>query len=113
MNIKIICVGKLKEKYLKDGIDEYIKRIKRFADVKIIENADEPIPDKASQAQEKLVLKCEGERIKKHIMPRDYVISLCVEGKQMQSKEFAKCISNITVDGYSTIDFIIGGSLGI
>lgn len=113
MNIKIICVGKLKEKYLKDGIDEYVKRIKRFADVKIIENADEPIPDKASQAQEKLVLKCEGERIKKHIMPRDYVISLCVEGKQMQSEEFAKCISNITVDGYSTIDFIIGGSLGI
>ena len=113
MKIKIICVGKIKEKYLKDAIDEYSKRISRFAKLEIIELADEKIPDNASKAEEEKVIKTEGEKIAKHLSPKDYIIALCVEGKNISSEELAQKFSDITVSGASSITFIIGGSLGI
>ncbi|MBQ2968488.1 MAG: 23S rRNA (pseudouridine(1915)-N(3))-methyltransferase RlmH [Clostridia bacterium] len=113
MKIKMIVLGKLKEKYLKDGIGEYVKRMSRFCDTEIIELNDEKIPDNPSQSEEKTVLAKEAERIKKHIGQKDYVISLCVEGKQLTSEELASKMSDISLSGYSTVDFIIGGSLGL
>lgn len=113
MKIKIICVGKLKEKYLKDGILEYTKRLSRFCKTEIIEVNDEKIPDNASKSLEDIVIKNEGEKILKHIQKGEYIISLCVEGKSISSTELADNLKNITLSGNSTITFIIGGSLGI
>ena len=113
MKIKLITLGKLKETYLKDGIGEYVKRMSRFCDTEIIELNDEKIPDNPSQSEEKAVLAKEAERIKKHIGQKDYVISLCVEGKQLTSEKLAAKMSDISLSGYSTVDFIIGGSLGL
>jgi len=113
MKIKIICVGKLKEKYLKDAIDEYSKRLSRFCTFQITEVPDEKIPDNASSSDEKKVLSTEGEKILKLLMPSDYVISLCVEANQMPSEKFARTISDITLSGKSSICFVIGGSLGL
>ncbi|MBE7049522.1 MAG: 23S rRNA (pseudouridine(1915)-N(3))-methyltransferase RlmH [Ruminococcaceae bacterium] len=113
MKINIICVGKLKEKYLKDAIDEYSKRLKRFCTFSIIELPDEKIGDNPSDAEEKKVLKTEGEKILKSIQSDDYVFALCVEGKEISSERFAKELSNLMVSGKSTVDFVIGGSLGL
>ena len=113
MNIKIICIGKLKEKYLLDGIGEYSKRISKYANVEIIELPDEPIPDNPSQKEIDSIKKKEADKIQAHIDSHDYVCALDLSGKQLTSEEFAEKMGNITVQGYSTIDFIIGGSLGI
>ncbi|HEM3578006.1 TPA: 23S rRNA (pseudouridine(1915)-N(3))-methyltransferase RlmH [Streptococcus suis] len=113
MKIKLITVGKLKEKYLKDGIAEYSKRLGRFTKLELIELADEKTPDKASQAENEQILKKEAERIIAKIGDRDYVIALVIEGKQFPSEEFSKKLSDIAVSGYSDITFIIGGSLGL
>ena len=113
MKIKIICVGKLKEKYLKDAISEYTKRLSRFATVEITELSDEKIPDNASEAEEEKVLISEGEKILRFVSPSDYVISLCVEGNSLSSEDFAKKLSQLTLSGKSTLCFIIGGSLGL
>lgn len=109
----MIVLGKLKEKYLKDGIAEYGKRLSRFCDFKIIELADEKIPDNPSPAQEKEVLKKEGEKVLKQLQPNDYVIPLCVEGTCLSSEQLAKTIENAGNNGFSSIAFIIGGSLGL
>ena len=113
MRIKIICVGKLKEKYLKDGIDEYIKRLKRFSNVEIIELSDEKIPDNASVAECEKIKNSEGERIISKITNGEYIITLCIEGKQFDSEQMAQNISDILLNGYNCITFIIGGSLGL
>ena len=113
MKIKIVCVGKLKEKYLKDAIDEYTKRLSRFCTVQIIELSDEKIPDNASLAEEEKVLEAEGEKILKNISSSDYVFSLCVEGKALSSEEFAQKLFCVALSGKSTICFVIGGSLGL
>lgn len=113
MKINIICVGKLKEKYLIDAVNEYSKRLKRFCTLNIIELPDEKIPDNASLAEESQIIKAEAEKIKKYISDDDYVFSLCVEGLQLSSEGFSEKISNAMLNGKSTIDFIIGGSLGL
>ena len=113
MKINIICVGKLKEKYLADAVAEYSKRIKRFCSFSIIEVADEKIPDNASSTTEKQIIKKEAEKIQKYISDDDFVFSLCVEGTQLSSEDFSSKISSVTLSGKSTIDFIIGGSLGL
>lgn len=112
MKIKVICVGKLKEKYLVDGIKEYRKRISAYADIELIEVADERIPDRASLAQETIVKVKEGRKILDKVKQDDYMILLDVSGKQMDSVDFSKHIENCMIDGKSTIDFVIGGSLG-
>ena len=111
MKIKIVCVGKLKEKYLKDGIDEYSKRISRFAKVEIVELPDEKIPDNPSDAQCLAVIEAESEKIKKHL--EGYIIALCVEGQKLSSEKLAEKIAQIQLGGNSTITFVIGSSLGM
>ena len=112
MKIKIICVGKLKEKYLVDGIQEYVKRISGYADIELIEVADERIPDKASLAEETIVKAKEGRRILDKVKQDDYMILLDVSGQSLDSLQFADKIENCMINGKSTIDFVIGGSLG-
>ena len=112
MKIKIICVGKLKEKYLVEGIKEYTKRISGYTDIEIIEVADERIPDKASLAEEVMIKAKEGRKILDKVKQDDYVILLDVASKELDSVAFSKHIEKCMIDGKSTIDFIIGGSLG-
>ena len=113
MNINIICLGKLKEKYLLDGVNEYLKRINKYATIKIIELPDEVIPENASQKEIENIQKTEAEKIQKHVKPQDYNIALDLTGKQLTSEEFANKIQDITLKGFSTINFIIGGTTGL
>ena len=113
MKIKIVTVGKLKEKYLKDGIAEYSKRISRFAKLEMIELADEKTPDKASELENQKILETEGARILSKVGERDFVVVLAIEGKTFSSEEFSKQLEEASIKGYSTLTFIIGGSLGL
>ncbi|MDO4671112.1 MAG: 23S rRNA (pseudouridine(1915)-N(3))-methyltransferase RlmH [Aerococcus sp.] len=112
MKVRIITVGKLKEKYLKQGIAEYQKRLQRYTKWEMIEVADEPTPDEASEKEEMLIKEIEGERLLRHVRPDDFVFVLALNGELMTSEAFAKTIEQATIHGKSTIDFIIGGSLG-
>lgn len=112
MKIRIISVGKLKEKYLVEGMMEYVKRISAYADVELVEVDDERIPDKPSLAQETIVKAKEGRRILDKVKQDDFMILLDVSGKEMDSIQFAEKIENCMINGKSTIDFVIGGSLG-
>ncbi|OZS31317.1 23S rRNA (pseudouridine(1915)-N(3))-methyltransferase RlmH, partial [Streptococcus pneumoniae] len=113
MKIKVVTVGKLKEKYLKDGIAEYSKRISRFAKFEMIELSDEKKPDKASESENQKILEIEGQRILSKIADRDFVIVLAIEGKTFFSEEFSKQLEETSIKGFSTLTFIIGGSLGL
>lgn len=104
--IKIICLGKIKEDYLIKGIDEYKKRISKYQNIEIHELLDEGTTDK------KVALKKEKEKILKVINPKDYIITLEIEGKELSSQEFAKKIDEIFISN-SNITFIIGGSYGL
>ena len=113
MKIKIVTVGKLKEKYLNDGIAEYSKRISRFAAVEMIELADEKTPDRASDSENEKILDLEGNRILSKIGDREFVVVLAIEGKTLSSEEFSKQLEQASINGYSTLTFVIGGSLGL
>ena len=113
MKIKVVTVGKLKEKYLKDGIAEYSKRISRFAKLEMIELADEKTPDRASESENQKILEIEGQRILSKVADRDFVIVLAIEGKILSSEEFSKQLEEASIKGFSTLTFIIGGSLGL
>ena len=113
MKIKVVTVGKLKEKYLKDGIAEYLKRISRFAKLEMIELADEKTPDRASESENQKILEIEGQRILSKVGDRDFVIALAIEGKTFSSEEFSKQLEEASIKGFSTLTFIIGGSLGL
>lgn len=112
MNINIICVGKIKEKYFKDAIEEFEKRMGRFCSFKIIELPDRKIPDNPTKGQETAVLEAEGGDILKSIGKSDYVIAMCVEGKTLSSEEWAAKTEEILLS-HSTLTYIIGGSLGL
>ncbi|MET3558056.1 23S rRNA (pseudouridine1915-N3)-methyltransferase [Streptococcus rupicaprae] len=113
MKIKLITVGKLKEKYLKDGVAEYTKRLGRFAKVELIELTDEKTPDRASELEKQQIMAKEAERIFSKIGERDFIIALAIEGKQLPSEDFSQLIADKTSQGFSTLTFIIGGSLGL
>lgn len=113
MKIKVVTVGKLKEKYLKDGIAEYSKRISRFAKLEMIELADEKTPDRASESENQKILEIEGQRILSKVGDRDFVIALAIEGRTFSSEEFSKQLEEASIKGFSTLTFIIGGSLGL
>ncbi len=113
MKIKIVTVGKLKEKYLKDGIAEYSKRLSRFANLEMIELADEKTPDRASNSENQKILEVEGNRILSKIGDRDFVIVLAIEGTTLSSEEFSKQLERAPINGFSTLTFVIGGSLGL
>lgn len=113
MNIKIIGVGKVKEKYFKAGIAEYAKRMERYAKFEIVEVPDEKAPETLSQAEMDAVMAKEGERILAKIKDREYVYALAIKGKERSSEEFAKEINQLATYGRSDITFVIGGSLGL
>lgn len=113
MKITIITVGKIKEKYLRDAIAEYSKRLSRYCKLEIIEVADEKTPDQASETLEEQIRSKEGERILKYIRDDMYVITLEIGGKMLSSEEFAKKIETLGVQGQSSIAFVIGGSIGL
>ena len=112
MNIKVITVGKLKEKYLKAGIAEYAKRLSKFCKFEMIEVADEKAPESLSDAEMTNVKDKEGERILNKMKDKEHVIVLAIQGKQRASEEFAKEIQDLATYGKSDITFVIGGSLG-
>lgn len=113
MRITVVCVGKIKEKYFTMGIDEYSKRLSRYCKLEIIQVPDEKTPDNASEAEELMIKKKEGERILKNIKDNAYVIALAIEGKMLTSEELADKIDKLGVGGDSHIAFVIGGSLGL
>lgn len=113
MKITLITVGKIKEKYLKDAIAEYSKRLSRYCKLEIVEVADEKTPDNASDTVEDAIRDKEGERILKYIKEDAYVITLEIAGKMLTSEEMAEKINKLGVQGTSHIIFIIGGSIGL
>lgn len=113
LNVMIICVGKLKEKFWTDACNEYAKRLKGFCSFSIIEVDEEKLPDTPSPAQIQNTLEKEGQRIIAKIPKNAKIISMCIEGKQKSSEKFAKEISDLALNGASTFAFIIGGSWGL
>ncbi|MFT0803130.1 23S rRNA (pseudouridine(1915)-N(3))-methyltransferase RlmH [Bacillus swezeyi] len=113
MNISIVAIGKLKEKYLKLGIDEYIKRLSSYAKVEIIELPDEKAPENLSEQDMKIVKDKEGERLLAKISPDAHVIALAIEGKLKSSEELADNMDRLATYGKSKVTFVIGGSLGL
>jgi len=113
MKLTVIAVGKLKEKYLKEGINEYSKRLSRFCELEIIEVNDEQAPDSLSSVQEEQVKKKEAERVIKRLKPGTVLIILDVRGVKVSSPDLANKLNSYFISGKSHITFVIGGSLGI
>jgi len=113
MKITILCVGKVKEKFYRDAIDEFSKRLSRYCKLEIVEVADEKTDEQASETEIRLVKEKEGERLLKNIKDDAYVITLCIDGKQLDSEELSEKIEKLGVQGVSHIYFVIGGSLGL
>lgn len=121
MKIDIICVGKIKEKFYRDALDEYKKRLSKYCNLNVIEVQDEKTPDKASAIEEAEIKRKEGEKILKYLGGgtgkgsdgKAYVITLEINGKEIDSVELSKKIDSLGVSGVSHIQFVIGGSLGL
>jgi 23S rRNA (pseudouridine1915-N3)-methyltransferase len=113
MQIKIITVGKIKEKYLKDAIEEYSKRLRKYCTVDIIEVPDEKTPDNASEKEELQIKGKEGQSILKYVADTDYVFALAIEGKMLTTEEFSRNVKTLGSKNTEEIIFIIGGSLGL
>lgn len=113
INVTLIAVGKIKEKYFTDAIAEYSKRLTRYCKFNIIEVKDEPTPDNPSLREMELILDTEGERISSKLPKGGYIIPLCIEGKKISSTEFSNLIERTASMGKSEIVFIIGGSMGL
>ncbi|HJB27626.1 MAG TPA: 23S rRNA (pseudouridine(1915)-N(3))-methyltransferase RlmH [Candidatus Blautia faecavium] len=113
MEIRILSVGKIKEKYLTEGIKEYSKRLSRYCKLSFFQVPDEKTPDRASDALQTQIKDTEGERLMKHIREQDYVIALAIEGEMLDSVELSKRIERLGVEGKSSLVFVIGGSLGL
>lgn len=113
MQITVICVGKIKERFLKDAVDEYSKRLTRYCRLNIIEVADEMTPDNAGDAQKDIILAKEAERIISKIPSGANIVTLEIKGKELSSEELSSYIEETGTGGISHIVFIIGGSLGL
>lgn len=113
MNIKIISVGKLKEKYLVQGINEYTKRLSKYCKITLVEVPDEKAPEKLSEAEMIQVKEKEGERILAKIKEQEYVFALAINGQNPSSEDFAATLDKLQTSGKSQFAFIIGGSLGL
>ena len=119
MKIDVLCVGKIKEKFYRDAIDEYSKRLSRYCSLNVIEVADEKTPDNASDAVVEGILSKEAERLAKHLPEAtgigtdSYIITLEINGKKMTSEKLADHLNNLGINGISHIFLIIGGSLGL
>ena len=113
MKITIIAVGKIKEKFYRDAIDEYAKRLSKYCKFEVIEVADEKTPDKCSETEEQIILSKEADKILKHIRQDMFVYALAIKGKKLDSVAFANEINGLGLTGKSSIAFVIGGSLGL
>ena len=113
IRVTLICVGKIKESYFREAVQEYSKRLSGYCRLQIIEVADEKTPDGASPAEEEKILDLEGERILSKIPQGAYVVSLEIEGRKMDSVQLARWIEQKSVQGESHLVFVIGGSLGL
>ncbi|MCI8798176.1 MAG: 23S rRNA (pseudouridine(1915)-N(3))-methyltransferase RlmH [Dorea sp.] len=113
MKITLVTVGKMKEKYLRDAVAEYAKRLGKYCKLEVIETADEKTPDHASDTVEETIRAKEAERILRYIREDAFVITLEIQGKQLSSEELAKKIETLGVQGKSHIIFVIGGSIGL
>ena len=113
MNITVLAVGKLKEKYWRDAIDEYSKRLGRFCRLNITEIRESPLRANPSAADEEAVKAAEGRDILEKIRPSDYVVSLEINGKSFSSEKLAEHMKKLTISGKSSVLFVIGGSLGL
>ncbi len=112
MTVRVVCVGKLKEKYFEDACAEFQKRLSRFVTLEIVELADEKAPESLHPKDEDLVREKEGKRILKSIGPKDYVVALAIDGKQMTSEQFAAYLAEKEAEA-RPLTFVIGGSLGL
>lgn len=113
LNVKIICIGSIKEKHFKDAILEYQKRLTDFCKFSILELPEYRISNNPSNADINKALTEEGKRVLSKIKDKDEVVSLCIEGKELSSVGLSKYINDAALTGHSTVDFIIGGSFGL
>lgn len=113
LHINIICVGKLKEKYLQDALSEYSKRLSKYCNLNIIELSDEKLPNNLNDSLINQIKQKESNNILSHIEKGSYVLALDLKGKQFSSEEFSKKITDISLNSFSSITFIIGGTLGL
>ncbi len=113
MNIRIVAVGKIKEKYMQEGIKEFSKRLSRYCNLEICQVEDEKAPENLSKKEMEIVKIKEGNRILSKIPQYSYVISLVIQGKNLSSEDLADKIENLMIDGINDITFLIGGSLGL
>jgi 23S rRNA (pseudouridine1915-N3)-methyltransferase len=113
VHIQVIAVGKLKEKYLSQAIEEYLKRLGAYAKVQIVEVADEKAPENLSPAEEVQVKEREGERILAAVKPDAFMIALAIDGARWSSEQLAKELDRLATYGRSSVAFVIGGSLGL
>jgi 23S rRNA (pseudouridine1915-N3)-methyltransferase len=113
MKIRVICVGKIKENFYTDAVDEYSKRLSRYCKLEIVELTDEKTPDNASDTLNAQIKEKEGKRILGSLSDSDYVCALAIEGKMLDSVELSQFIDRLGIEGKSSIAFVIGGSLGL
>lgn len=113
LKINIICIGKLKEKFLTDGCKEYVKRLHSFCNINIIELSEYKVPDNPSQKEIQQCIEKEGEKILSKIPNGSYTVSMCIEGKILSSEELADKLNFAANNSYSTVNFVIGGSFGL
>lgn len=113
MNISIVCIGKLKEKYWTDAVAEYSKRLSKYCTLHIEELKETRLPENASAADEEAVKVSEGEEILRHIKKDAFVITLEIKGKSLSSEGLAEKLEQLAIDGKSSVTFVIGGSLGL
>ncbi len=112
IGVTVVCVGKLKEKYLKDGCNEYIKRLSAFSKINVVEVAEEKASDNPSASEIENIIEKEGGRIIAKIPKGSCVIPMCIEGSEFSSPDFSKFLEKISFD-YSNVTFVIGGSFGL
>ena len=113
LHVSVICVGKLKEKFFADAIEEYKKRLGAYCLFEIVELQETRLSPSPSEKEIASALNKESLDIQKHIPPRSYVIAMCVEGQQKSSEELSSLINRCSMDGFSTLCFLIGGSFGL
>jgi 23S rRNA (pseudouridine1915-N3)-methyltransferase len=113
MNYEIICVGSLKEKYWKEAVAEYLKRISAYGKVSVTEIREATLPTKASVAEVQASIAKEGEQLMSKVAKKSFIIALDIKGKSMSSEKFAAQIEDLSVQGISSITFLIGGSMGL
>lgn len=113
MNVTVLCVGKIKEGYLRDGINEYAKRLSRYVKLTVTEVSDEKTPDSASEAENYKIINNEGDRLLSKIKDSDYVCALAINGSMYSSEEFSDYLSKVQIKSKGNLVFVIGGSLGL